>query len=584
MQEFYKFLENTVYVALLIFDVQERSAVTVADNKDTMHKGIESFLSTDRLQDQIERSLLDNLTIQITYLDPELRIVWYNNEVEKTRQLDLNRTIGQKCHKAYYGLSQPCPDCPLPIMLKKGEACTGIHQDQNNRSWHLSVSPNYNKEGKLLGLVYVSYEITEFKKTEEALHRNTVMLRNLIDHSRRLIFAKDLEGRFILVSKSMVDLHGFKTADEMIGLTNYDFLPKGVADQLTHDDQQVINSGEAIQLEERIANEKGTFTFLTIKFPLFNEQNQVYAVCGISADISERVHLEEELKKYRTLLDTTEKISKVGGWQYDVIQDKITWTAETYRIHGLEPEISAQEAAILIEKSISCYKPEDRATVLDHFTNCMKNGVPYDLEFKFTNFAGREMWVRTIAEAESSNGKIVRVTGNIADITEIKEARDVLTQISYQDPLTGLYNRRYLEAEVKRLDTERQLPLAIIVSDLNNLKQINDLYGHETGDKMILSAARAIKKGCREEDIVARWGGDEFVILLPQTDQNAAAKICRRILNNCQKSIVAGHSVSIALGLAVKDGGEQSITDLFTLAEKEMYADKLKRKTEPKGV
>jgi|GEM_PF-3718977 len=549
-------------------------------DKDIKNFKIQSHLDLESLFSQSREPLLENLSVQVAYLDPEMHIIWNNTEAEEVHQLESGSMIGQKCHQAFYGLNQICTDCPLTKLLETGKPCRGVHQDPEQRIWQISASPHRNKEGVLLGIIYITYEITAIKKTEEALLRKAVMLRNLIDHSRRMIFTKDLEGRFILASKSMVEFHGFKAAEELIGLTNYDFLPKAEADRLKLDDQQVVERGEAMQLEEQITSAKGTYTFLTIKFPLFNEQNQVYAVCGISADITDRVILEEELKRSRTLLDTTEKISKVGGWQYDVEKEKITWTAEAYRIHGLEPKLAPQNASLLIEKSINCYRPEDRPTVMNNFKKCLKHGVPYDLEFRFTNFKGREMWVRTIAEAEFDQGEIVRVSGNIADITEIKETQDALTHLSYHDQLTGLYNRRYLETELKRLNTARQLPLAIVVADINNLKVINDLYGHKKGDDLIMAAAAIFKKCCREEDIVARWGGDEFVLLLPQTSRRKAKTICQRIRTGCREKAKPDLPLSLALGLAVKTKLDHNLTRLFGEAEKMMYHDKLKSRTD----
>ncbi len=83
--------------------------------------------------------------------------------------------------------------------------------------------------------------------------------------------------------------------------------------------------------------------------------------------------------------------------------------------------------------------------------------------------------------------------------------------------MTGLYNRRFYEEKIKRLDTTRNLPISIIMGDVNNLKVINDRFGHEKGDELLVKAAEAIHNVCRTDDIAARWGGDEFVILLPKT-------------------------------------------------------------------
>lgn len=402
------------------------------------------------------------------------------------------------------------------------------------------------------------------------------LLRGIINYAEPLIFAKDLQGRFILVSQSMADFYGYKSVKEMIGKTDYDLHPEEIADQFVAADLRVTETKTAIQLEEKVKKGGRVYIYLSVKFPLFDSDGQVYAVCGMATDITDRVNLEEEVDRHKSLLEITQRISKVGGWEFNVNTNKMTWTKETYTIHGLNPDQLTKSASILIEQSINCYRPEDRTVIMNLFTNCIDKGIPYDMEFPFTDYSGKPKWIRTMAEAEIVDGKTARVLGNIADITELKNARETLIYLSFHDQLTGLYNRRYLEEELTRLDTSRQLPLAIIVSDLNNLKQINDLHGHGTGDEMIKTVAEVIKQCCREEDIVARWGGDEFIILLPQTDRKAAETICRRILEICGKTCVAQQPVSIALGLAVKKEVSQKSEDLFAVAEKAMYEHKNK--------
>lgn len=147
--------------------------------------------------------------------------------------------------------------------------------------------------------------------------------------------------------------------------------------------------------------------------------------------------------------------------------------------------------------------------------------------------------------------------------------------LSSHDQLTGLYNRRFLEEEIKRLDTPRQLPVSVIMGDLNGLKLANDVFGHQEGDRLLIKAAEIIRKSCRREDLIARWGGDEFVILLPQTDIKTAEEINRRIKEKCDSQKDGPVQVSIALGYAAKSRAEENIWQVLKEAEDWMYRNKL---------
>jgi len=154
-------------------------------------------------------------------------------------------------------------------------------------------------------------------------------------------------------------------------------------------------------------------------------------------------------------------------------------------------------------------------------------------------------------------------------------AEETIRHLSYFDQLTGLFNRNYLEVELKRLNSARQMPLAVIMADINGLKLVNDTYGHERGDQLLKAAAAILKNSCREEDIIARWGGDEFIILLPGTGETEAAEICKRISLNCSKSILRNLPVSIAIGSAVHHDHKLDTIKLLKTAEDIMYKQKL---------
>lgn len=167
------------------------------------------------------------------------------------------------------------------------------------------------------------------------------------------------------------------------------------------------------------------------------------------------------------------------------------------------------------------------------------------------------------------------VVGFYTDITERKQTEERLKYLSFHDILTGLYNRSYFEEELIRLDTSRQLPLSIIMGDMDGLKLVNDTLGHQVGDKLLTDAAGILKRVCREDEIICRWGGDEFAVLLPKTDKSTALKICSRIKLACEEIERESVPLSLSLGAATKEHAGQAVEAVLREAEDIMYRDKL---------
>lgn len=181
------------------------------------------------------------------------------------------------------------------------------------------------------------------------------------------------------------------------------------------------------------------------------------------------------------------------------------------------------------------------------------------------------------AELEKTNAILeVEIVERQMAEEEIKKMNEEENNyLSYHDVLTGLYNRRYYEEAIERLDTERNLPISIIVADVNGLKLINDAFGHSKGDEFLRKAAIAIQSACRADDIVARWGGDEFIILLPKTKTEEAEEIVKKIKDMYSNEYVNAISVSISFGWDTKRIVDEDIIRVLRSAEDYMYKHKI---------
>lgn len=159
-----------------------------------------------------------------------------------------------------------------------------------------------------------------------------------------------------------------------------------------------------------------------------------------------------------------------------------------------------------------------------------------------------------------------------------------LTYVSHHDSLTGAHNRAYIESMKEKLSCEENLPTTVIMGDINGLKRVNDVYGHSVGDEMIIAAGNIMRACVGERGVVARWAGDEFIAILPNTDFREGLRICREIRSACTLAESDSAGLSIALGAATRVAPGRSLRDARIAAEKRMYANKLADATSGRGM
>jgi len=271
-------------------------------------------------------------------------------------------------------------------------------------------------------------EIQERKLTEKALNESNLLIQNIIDNSHSLIYLTDLEGRFILANQEMGTLYG-KKKEEIIGKGREEIMLKELAEQHRNNDLMVIQTKQAITFEEENDEADGRHYYLTQKFPLIDTNKQVYAIGGISTDITDRKVAEEKLKRSEHDLSEAERVGKTGSWNYEVGTDSGSWSANMYRIFDVDPEMSTELVFNHFVENI--VHPDDREHLLSVFADALSGKRPYELEYRILKKDGSIINIYSIAETlRDENGKGIRMIGKVEDITERKKAEDEIVRLS----------------------------------------------------------------------------------------------------------------------------------------------------------
>jgi len=197
-----------------------------------------------------------------------------------------------------------------------------------------------------------------------------------------------------------------------------------------------------------------------------------------------------------------------------------------------------------------------------------------------TSKYGREIPIEdSAAPVKDVHGETTGVVVVFRDCTEKMERQREIEFLSYHDQLTGVFNRRFFDEELKRLDVPRNLPLSLVMIDVNGLKLFNDAFGHKAGDMLLKRVAVVLQREMRGDDIIARIGGDEFVILLPRTDSESVWPMMERILDAMESEYVEDLPVSVSWGCGTKTCEDESAEKIFEIAEDNMYRNKISHKS-----
>jgi diguanylate cyclase (GGDEF)-like protein/PAS domain S-box-containing protein len=412
-------------------------------------------------------------------------------------------------------------------------------------------------------VLLVTRDVTERRQMEDALRASESKYRLLVENQNDLVVQAGLDMRIMFVSPTYCTTFGM-SEEELIGSSFFTHIIEEDRPFVERSLERVLVTPYSSEHEDRAWTISGWRWFAWSVKGVLSDDGQVTSIIGVGRDVTERKQAEyavhESEVRFRTIFENAPVMINA----FDEQGRCMLWNSACERTFGWTiDEVKANELPL----ALFYPDPEVRQRVLET--------VSTNPSGRFMEWNPHTKWGAVLtcmwANYRLPDGTVMNIG---YDITEQKRAEQQIRHASLHDGLTGLYNRVFLDQEMERLDTPRQLPMSIIVADVNGLKLINDAYGHSSGDELLKRCAEILREACREEDIIARWGGDEFVILLPQTQAEHAESIEERIGALCRGIQVRDVPVSIALGLSTKYNQHVPLSAVLREAEEAMYRNK----------
>ena len=426
----------------------------------------------------------------------------------------------------------------------------------------------YDREDKPLKVEGVMRDITRRKKAERKLEYNKNRYQSIFNSAPIGFMLEDEKGNILEVNEVMCEVSGY-SKEELEGSNVLDKLVLPEYQELAQKNIKKLLQGKELEFDIKTPTKTDQIKYYHLKETDTTLPDGSKGIISMHLDITERKKLEKNLKENNVLLNSV----------LESIQDGIIVLNPDLTIRYTNPTIKKwfkKQIPLSGKKCfIGFYNREDDCDdcpVLKSLkTGKMESKIkkmPAKFEINFIEIFSYPIY-------NEQKDKITGIVEFVRDISERLKKEKEIKFLAFRDSLTGLYNRKFFEAEIERLDTKRQLPLSIIIGDLNGLKIINDSYGQKKGDSLLIKTANLLKEVIREEDVLARYGGDEFTILLPQTSKKTAQKIVKRIKMKSRKQNNNEIPISISFGAATKKEEEQKMTKIIQMAEDEMNQNKL---------
>ena len=469
------------------------------------------------------------------------------------------------------GAEAPALRSEIVALLWRGDYLMGALNVENTRV------DGFDQEDVLMiqSLAEVIALALENARWYAELQQSAERFRSIFYNASVGIAMMDKEGRVITANDANCRFLGYPR-DELMGM---DFADLTHPDDLASD-QELYRSlldgrCDNYTIDKRYFRKDGQVVWGRLSVSLAREQlDAPFHTIIVCEDITARKEMEEALREnerqFRLLAEnSTDLISRHKP------DGKYLYVSPACRaLLGYEPE------EINGRSMYSLMHPDDLGQVSTRHLELLSGPAVITTEYRIRHKAGNYLWFESKSRAvyEASTGALTEIQIASRDISERKRAEETLRYLSNHDSLTELYNRAFFEEEAARLGKSRQFPVSIVIVDVDAMKTTNDTEGHAAGDDLLRRTAAVLRAAFRPEDIVARIGGDEFAVLLPQTNVAAA----RHALERCRKELARHNAantvpLTLSMGVSTAEAGDDLVRAL-RMADRNMYQEKATHK------
>lgn len=382
----------------------------------------------------------------------------------------------------------------------------------------------YEDDGRLSGNFGIQRDITDRKNAEYAFRQKSEEVERFFTVALDLLCISDIGGKFIRVNRAWERTLGY-SIDELQGRSILEFTHPDDLKSTIQSLSALSDQIPVLNFTNRCRTSEGDYRF--IEWRSFPSGENVYSA---ARDITERMNYEFELNKLAERLTLATGSAGIGIWDWVIADDELIWDQQMYRLYGLDKN-STDRVYDSWRKAIH---PEDREYIESLFIEGVKTLSVFNASFRVIWPDGNLHYLEGHALViRDENAKALRITGVSWDISASKKMEEKLVTLSTTDPLTTAYNRRYLlhvlESEISRVSRYNAV-FSLIMFDIDHFKIINDSYGHDAGDEVLKGIVQMMQKRIRKNDVLARWGGEEFIILLSGTGLENAKTFADKLI------------------------------------------------------